>query len=564
MATTYKYIASVIKTSSKETSPGTIDPGFNVLFHTVIPLTGEVTPIQLLETEILNNATATIEAQLNDKFEVEIKIEGLKKLKVSETFVLSGFETDALRQANFKFNLHYFPLTTGARSAHIVNYLNENGGIRLYRNGFSVAPYGEKYNDWLGLDDSARRRKILAPHANLNFIGSAEILDVTGKIFDETSSREGLINNDAFKELRDALYQIVIEAVKRITSARGKKVTASQQGYLKENQTIEEKLDSSSNKLLEDVRKLNVSEDDTSTDDNSTNLDLFSDEVGSDSNSSLSPSAVAQSLKETLEEQQQYIQELIDEKNMYRVLSSTGLAIAEFTHEIQLYLDGLMLSGKQLKRLVDDNNEALDSVGKMDSNIDMLVSYTDFFTETIRNNSQRQKNPIEIRDVFKAFFDAMRPTIERRSYMLDISFQGDEFWTRPMHISELSSVLMNLFTNACKAIIRSGQPNGRLKVQVTSTDDDHIIRFEDNGDGIPKENWGRVFNALFTTELSQGVYASESEQMKGMGLGLTITQDIIYGLDGDISVVEPSVGYKTCIEIVLPKAKENEIPEDAY
>ncbi|MBJ6954699.1 hypothetical protein, partial [Vibrio cholerae] len=77
--------------------------------------------------------------------------------------------------------------------------------------------------------------------------------------------------------------------------------------------------------------------------------------------------------------------------NMYRVLASTGLAIAEFTHEIQLYLDGLMLNGKQLKRHIDGNVKALSSAENINSNIDMLVAYTDYFTETIRNNAQRSK-----------------------------------------------------------------------------------------------------------------------------------------------------------------------------
>ncbi|PKG56346.1 sensor histidine kinase, partial [Shewanella sp. GutDb-MelDb] len=289
--------------------------------------------------------------------------------------------------------------------------------------------------------------------------------------------------------------------------------------------------------------------------------DLFPEEKQDSLNR---PTELTASLKSSFEEQQLYIQELIDEKNMYRVLASSGLAIAEFTHEIQLYLNGMVLNGKHLKRYLHENEEAVNSVSQMESNVEMLVSYTDFFTETIRNNSQRTKHVIELRDVFRAFFKAMSPTIERRAYRLDMSFEGDEFWTKPMHISELSSVLMNLFTNSCKAMVRVGQSQGSIKVRTTSTKDEHIIRFEDNGDGIPKNNWGRVFNPLFTTELSQGAYASDNQQMKGMGLGLSITRDIVIGIEGEISVVEPSEGYSTCIEVIIPKAAEEEIPEDAY
>ena len=34
----------------------------------------------------------------------------------------------------------------------LTNYLDENGGIRVYRDGIRVYNYGERGDDWLGLD----------------------------------------------------------------------------------------------------------------------------------------------------------------------------------------------------------------------------------------------------------------------------------------------------------------------------------------------------------------------------------------------------------------------------
>jgi len=557
-ATTFKYISSVVKSTPHSLPSGLTDPGFKPIFFVRIPISNELLPIKSDDTAFLSEAVGLITANMNGEGGLEVSINGIKDTTITEDYELSTIQSDVLKQVNFKFEVHYFVVPITGRDKYLHAYLIENGGVKLYRNGFYVAPYGERYNDWLGLDDSVRRRRILPPHANTNFIGSIDITDIDGNLFDETSSREGLIENNYFDELRKAAYDVVTSAVSRIAAAQGKKVTASQRGFKKKEKTLEEKIEENRSKLRSTAASIvdstNVAD---STESNGILFQEFNDRAVID------PSLVVV-LQDGLTEQEEYIQELIDEKNMYRVLSSSGLAIAEFTHEIQLYLNALTLNGKQLRRAVKENEIAFKSASKIESNIEMLVSYTDYFTDTIRNNSQRMKEVLELRDVLKVFFDAMQPTLDRRAYQLVTEYDGEDFWTKKMHISEISSVLMNLFTNACKAIVRSGKPNGKIKLSLHSAGDSHVIRFEDNGDGIPEDKWGKVFNPLFTTELSQGAYANESQQMRGMGLGLTITQDIVDGFEGEISVVEPTEGYSTCIQVIIPKAAVEEIPENAY
>lgn len=555
--TTFKYISAVIKSSPQALPSGVVDPGFKPRFYTRIPLSGELLEFKSDDTEFLSEADAKISAEITDDGAIVVKVKGIKGVSIDDEYTLPELRSETLQQAQFKFSAYYFSLSRDSGNAHLQSYTRENGGIKLYRNGFYVAPYGSRYDDWLSLDDSVRRRRILPPHSNTNFIGSIDISDIAGHLFDETSSREGLIENFCFLELRNTAYEIITSAVKRVTSARGRKVTANQQGYKKPT-TTEERLETAKDEITDVLSDLTVSKE---SQEEQQSFGLFP-EINEPKNQ-VSEEKVTK-LKEKFDEQQRLIQDLIDEKNMYRVLSSTGLAIAEFTHEIQLYLNALTLSGKQLKRSVVGNEKAQKTAEKIDSHINMLISYSDFFTSTIRNNSNRTKEPLELREVIQSFFEAMSPTITRRSYELTTSFQGDDFWTKPIHVSELSSVLMNLFTNACKAIIRSNSQTGKLKVTVSSTDTEHVLRFEDNGDGIPEKHWGKVFNPLFTTEVSSGAYTSEELQMKGMGLGLTISQDIVEGFDGEISVVKASKNFSTCIQVTIPKADESEVPQDVY
>ncbi len=105
--------------------------------------------------------------------------------------------------------------------------LRIQGGIRLYRNGFRVVPYGGAGDDWLGLDETyAQRGMILAPIRNLNFFGVVEVYDPEGVDFEENTSREGLIETAAFEDLKALASSVIVTAVRNIAEDRGRKARA--------------------------------------------------------------------------------------------------------------------------------------------------------------------------------------------------------------------------------------------------------------------------------------------------------------------------------------------------
>lgn len=101
----------------------------------------------------------------------------------------------------------YFTRQTGIRSVDF-------GSIFLFLNGFRVAPYGDRGNDWLGMD----MRKT---QGTTRYLSSR---DVVGRIeifgdeehFAPISSREGLKNTDAFVALKDRESGYFIEVLKRL------------------------------------------------------------------------------------------------------------------------------------------------------------------------------------------------------------------------------------------------------------------------------------------------------------------------------------------------------------
>lgn len=86
----------------------------------------------------------------------------------------------------------------------IKDYLKENGGIRVYRDGVRVYDYGERDNDWLGID-LRRVHRVGGNVSNNIIIGSAKINRADSTALREKSNREGFIENDSYKVFVEAV-----------------------------------------------------------------------------------------------------------------------------------------------------------------------------------------------------------------------------------------------------------------------------------------------------------------------------------------------------------------------
>ncbi len=102
---------------------------------------------------------------------------------------------------------------------------------------------------------------------------------------------------------------------------------------------------------------------------------------------------------------------------------------------------------------------------------------------------------------------------------------------------QIEQVLINLIQNAIQAMSNGGS----LTIMVDSQYPWAIIKVQDTGTGIPKENLQRIFDPFFTTK----------PVGEGTGLGLSVTYGIIKKHDGDIKV-QSKVGSGTVFTIRLP------------
>lgn len=89
-------------------------------------------------------------------------------------------------------------------------FLNESGGVRVYRGGIRVYDYGERGNDWLGL--GGRRVNVPAKRLSNNLIIGVASLDIRRSIdlehergLIEKTNREGFVENGDYEAFRDAV-----------------------------------------------------------------------------------------------------------------------------------------------------------------------------------------------------------------------------------------------------------------------------------------------------------------------------------------------------------------------
>lgn len=93
-------------------------------------------------------------------------------------------------------------------------FLNESGGVRVYRGGIRVYDYGERGNDWLDL--GGRRVNVPTKRLSNNLLVGAVSLDIKKSVdlkfnrgLIEKTNREGFVENGDYEAFRDAVVYAI-------------------------------------------------------------------------------------------------------------------------------------------------------------------------------------------------------------------------------------------------------------------------------------------------------------------------------------------------------------------
>lgn len=466
---------------------------------------------------------------------------------------------------NIAMKAHYFILLPNLMPSlvfsRVRDALPKEGGIRLYRNGFRVVPYGEPGNDWLHLDQIyAQRGAVLAPIANRNFFGVIEVSDPEGQQFDEHTSREGLIETEAFRELTELATAVLATAVNRINEDRGRKTSAGGTTQRKAADALD-KLRDAARVAFEAEGKAQMRAEGQGADNKPTPSTGHSDSAASIAEVTSGHESTANLLKESIELLEQQQAELADEAALLRLLATLGLTTSEFSHETGMTFEAVRMDFQAVfetaLRARPGDKEFATQAERANAMLARLDALTAYLNELASARSIRQLAPVSVSKAIQDFQIGVKKLAEKAGIALDIETPDyDPLFTKPMHAAEIASILLNLFSNSLKAL-RSTDGGRRIYVKAEREGEGWLImRFSDSGDGIPEENREKVFDLFFTTRIAAPATASNAEQFSGTGLGLWIVHQIVSKVGGDIEVIDSQEGFSTCLEVRLPAEGE--------
>lgn len=554
----YRYVSAIIQPfplseqeEVEENINEIIDPGFKTVFKKI----EEERAITIADESsmIYDHALAEIEGWI-DKNGLGIYTVKSKKLDIDEVGEIGSNPDDAtipfseLKKVRFKayYYIYNADLIPKMHESSIKRASRISGGIRLYRNGFRVLPYGETGNDWLKLDESVTRRSILPVHGNGNFFGFVELIDVEKK-FNETSSREGLMQNDGLIQLQNFVYRTLMHGVIKIAEIRNIKIVSGQ----KIEGNLYEKIEVRIKDIAHTLEALDIE------------LEKEEGNVQVKKNRRKKIQKLKKDLEEVAGLQKEETSKMLKEKSMLRVLSSVGITIGLFIHEVRDYIINMESDVKFLLEKLRSDTLLLERVLMLEKNIATFQSYTSYFDNVVSANVRRELKPIEVQNTSENFWKSMNNDAKKSNIVFHFPIRnGSYIYTLPMHPSEWSSILFNFYTNAKKAIKRTKKA-GEIKIECGINNKYVFLEFSDTWDGISEENEEKIFDEFYTTT-SQSVIEEidASNEITGTGLGLKIVKDIVSSYRGNIQVVSAKEGFSTCLRIEIPIATDKELDEN--
>ena len=220
------------------------------------------------------------------------------------------------------------------------------------------------------------------------------------------------------------------------------------------------------------------------------------------------------------------------------------------THEL---LTPLSVISASVDKLRDTEPEYSHEYDLMQFNIQRMVRLLQQILETSKSEAGQLRLLVSQGDVMKYIretAECLEPLILKKDMKFTINCQPESMmgW---IDTDKLDKIIYNLLSNAAKY----GREGGHVSIDAVTNEtfNEIIIKVSDDGDGIPPKQMKHLFKRFHDGDYRQ-------HQTIGTGLGLSLTQDLVYLNHGTIDC-QSEVGQGTVFTVKLPIYKDAFAPD---
>ena len=242
-------------------------------------------------------------------------------------------------------------------------------------------------------------------------------------------------------------------------------------------------------------------------------------------------------------------EDLISERMLLYVLASVGTQMAAFVHEINALLGASQTIEQVLEGVLAEDGLSLDERRRFRRTLNVatelkrsLERQASYLMDVVTVDARRRRSRQRLCERFDAAVRLVQHQAERRGIKIDNRIPS-ELRSPPMFPAEIIAIFANLLTNAVKA---AGE-DGHILASASSADEQVRILIQNTGTAVQlndAERWFKPFQST-TSEVNPVLG-------QGMGLGLTITRNLLENYGAVVKFVQPDSQFATAVEIALP------------
>ncbi len=346
-------------------------------------------------------------------------------------------------------------------------WLEQHGGIKIYRDNFLVRPYGDPEADaydWLGIDARRATNPAAISHPSENWHvrnaqgqGTVFISRISNDSILDKSSREGIIENEYFKIFKDVMVKIIAIFEKdRAYVGRTMKIYSD---------IVNEK--EKTKKSGKDIAKKILSKNKNNT------------------SSSLSQEAKEQ--VETLAKAVQYFEEereeLITEIKILRSLATNGLITTSIVHDLKGINALLVNRVENFEQAIKTNNQMLidRNLADLMKNDVFLKSWITVITNQVKKDKRRRLKK-DLYDTIGDIIAILEPILQQKKINVVISHDNNAI-LKKIFVSDFESIVYNLIINSIESFEKSKIVERTINISL-ETKENFVIHYKDNGNGL--------------------------------------------------------------------------------